>query len=74
MNKAVIRVSTPCTCGASKWWNCRCSSIIATYEGRGDYQIDGTGFPSRKMIDEVQNAHPGMELIYMDHPAQGDCP
>ena len=61
--RPTVTVWTPCTCGASKWFNCGCSHMVARYEcdpASEDYRWE----PHPIHISEIERRHPGMDLIY----------
>jgi len=60
----MIKVFSPCACGAKRWFQCRCDSfLLAEYEcSRG---LDGTGRVHPDDSAHVASLHPGMDLIYI---------
>lgn len=64
---STVIVREPCTCGASRWFYCRCATIaeyeIATFDT----------VPNRAHLAQIRAAHPGMDLIYYD-PAERGTP
>jgi hypothetical protein len=58
----LIHVSTPCTCGAARWFQCSCATMIATYKTHR--APDGPDMVHTKDVAYVKALHPGMDLIY----------
>jgi hypothetical protein len=54
-----VTVTTPCKCGAKRWFQCRCATVIAEY----DVTVFDT-VPLQSHIAYIQALHPGMTLIY----------
>jgi hypothetical protein len=50
-----------CTCGASRWFNCRCGLDVCTYE-IATYDT----VPDRVQLTWIRDQHPGCALIYFD--------
>lgn len=60
---AIVTVTTPCTCGAERWFSCRCAEVVAEY--LCDALDDVEGRPDPDQVAWIERAHPGMNLIYI---------
>jgi hypothetical protein len=67
MEKRIITVREPCTCGARRWFMCRCADEIARYECHTDFDgMAGVVHPTD--VAAVAALHPGKDLIYNGPP------
>lgn len=55
-----VVVTTPCHCGAPRWFYCNCSKVVAEYE----VENHRDNYIPKWIIDDITARHPGMDLTY----------
>ncbi len=62
-----ITIRNPCTCGAKRWFSCRCSSEgEQTFHFPTGSGVDGLLVPTAAQVASVRADFPEMDLIYID--------
>ncbi len=65
-----ITVAPACTCGAARWFQCKCNGDRCEYVADGHpWEIEDIGIPTPHFVEYVAGLHPGCRLIFMPGPS-----